>query len=237
MPILLSVEDLWISYGDVTVVRGVSFEVLSGQLVSIVGSNSAGKTTLLNCLSGLLRKTKGSVKFDGLDITSSAAHQIVDAGLVQVPESRALFPNMTVKENLLTGALSPSTFIGRDQRMQELLEIFPILREKLDTHSCNLSGGQQQMVAILRALMARPRLLVLDEPSFGLSPLLVHELLTVVRSLTERGVTVLLVEQNVRHSLSLCDKGYVLEGGRIVSEGGGRQLLSDPNIINSYLGV
>ena len=128
MPILLSVEDLWISYGDVTVVRGVSFEVLSGQLVSIVGSNSAGKTTLLNCLSGLLRKTKGSVKFDGLDITSSAAHQIVGAGLVQVPESRELFPNMTVKENLLTGALSPSTFIGRDQRMQELLEIFPILR-------------------------------------------------------------------------------------------------------------
>lgn len=237
MPSLLSVEDLFVGYGDVSVIRGVSFEVGQGQLVSIVGSNSAGKTTLLNSLSGLIRPQKGSIEFAGWTLAGLPAHEIVRAGVVQVPESRELFPDMSVRENLLTGALAGPARDGREVRMHDLLGIFPVLRERLETAARNLSGGQQQMLAIVRALMCRPKLLMLDEPSFGLAPVLVRELLSVVKSLVERGVSILLVEQNVRHSLSICDHGYVLEGGRIAAAGPGRALLDDPHIARAYLGV
>jgi branched-chain amino acid transport system ATP-binding protein len=237
MPPILVVDDLWVGYGDMPVIRGVSFGVEDGQVASIVGSNSAGKTTLLNSLSGLNRPQRGTIRFLGHDITHWAPHVIVRAGLVQVPEARELFPEMSVRENLLAAALSGPARDCRDSRMNELLDVFPALREKLHDPARTLSGGQQQMLAILRALMCQPRLLMLDEPSFGLAPSLVKELLAVVQSFNRRGVTILLVEQNVRQSLSICDMGYVLEGGRIVAQGPGASLLADEKIVQAYLGV
>jgi branched-chain amino acid transport system ATP-binding protein len=234
---LLEVDDLQVGYGDLIVIRGVSFAVEEGQLVSIVGSNSAGKSTLLNSLSGLVRPRSGAIRFRGGDIAGWTPSRIVRHGLVQVPESRELFPDMSVRENLLTGALYGDARRGRDDHMQELLELFPALREKLGVPARTLSGGQQQMLAILRALMTRPKLLMLDEPSFGLSPLLVRELLAAVKELNRRGMTILLVEQNIRQSLTICDFGYVLDGGRIVASGTGQQLLDDPRIVEAYLGI
>jgi branched-chain amino acid transport system ATP-binding protein len=237
MPQLLRVDDLHVGYGDMTVIRGVSIAVEEGQLVSIVGSNSAGKSTLLNTLSGLIRPKRGSIRLDEQEIAGWAPHKIVRAGLVQVPEGRELFGDMSVRENLLAGALYGSAKRGRQAHMEELLEIFPALKERLDAAARTLSGGQQQMLAILRALMCRPRLLMLDEPSFGLSPLLVRELLAAVKELNRRGTTVLLVEQSIRQSLSICDYGYVLEHGRIALSGPGQWLLNDERIVESYLGV
>jgi branched-chain amino acid transport system ATP-binding protein len=228
---------LHVGYGDMTVIRGVSIAVEEGQLVSIVGSNSAGKSTLLNTLSGLIRPKRGSIRLGEQEIARWATHKIVRAGLVQVPEGRELFGDMSVRENLLAGALYGSAKRGRQAHMEELLEIFPALKERLDAAARTLSGGQQQMLAILRALMCRPRLLMLDEPSFGLSPLLVRELLAAVKELNRRGTTVLLVEQSIRQSLSICDYGYVLEHGRIALSGPGQWLLNDERIVESYLGV
>jgi branched-chain amino acid transport system ATP-binding protein len=235
---LLAVEDLEIRYGDVPVIRGLTLTVEPGKLVAMVGSNSAGKSTLLNCISGLLRAQRGRILFDGEDIASWPTHRIVQFGLVQVPEARELFPDMSVRDNVLTGALFGKARASRQERMRELLDdVFPQLTEKLDVPARTLSGGQQQMVAIMRALMSRPKLLMLDEPSFGLAPRLVRELLGVVQSLNRLGVTILLVEQNVRQSLSICDVGYVLENGRVAMEGTGVELLSSPHMMKSYLGL
>jgi branched-chain amino acid transport system ATP-binding protein len=234
---LLSVEDLEVGYDDMTVISGVSIAVDEGQLVSIVGSNSAGKSTLLNTLSGLIRPRRGSIRFQNREIAGLPPYRIVRTGIVQVPEARELFPDMSVRENLLSGALYGATRRGRQARMEELLELFPALREKLGLAARTLSGGQQQMLAILRALMCRPKLLMLDEPSFGLSPLLVRELLGAVKELNRRGTTILLVEQSIRQSLSICDFGYVLEHGRIALSGTGEALLNNERIVESYLGV
>lgn len=235
---LLAVEGLEVGYGDVPVIRGLTLTVEPGKLVAMVGSNSAGKSTLLNCISGLLRAQRGRILFDGEDIASWPTHRIVQFGLVQVPEARELFPDMSVRDNVLTGALFGAARASRQERMRELLDdVFPQLTEKLDVPARTLSGGQQQMVAIMRALMSRPKLLMLDEPSFGLAPRLVRELLGVVQSLNRLGVTILLVEQNVRQSLSICDVGYVLENGRIAMEGTGAELLSSPHMMKSYLGL
>jgi branched-chain amino acid transport system ATP-binding protein len=234
---LLSVDNLSVGYGDMTVIHGMSFNVEHGQFVSIVGSNSAGKTTLLNTLSGLLRPQQGTIIFQGFDITRKAPHEIVRAGLVQVPEGRELFPEMSVWENLVAGAKRGRSQRARQERMDELLEVFPALREKLSNRARTLSGGQQQMLAILRSLMCEPRLLVLDEPSFGLAPSLVRELLAVLQRLNREGTSILLVEQNIRQSLSICDFGYVLEKGRLVAEGPGRVLREDKRIVQVYLGM
>jgi branched-chain amino acid transport system ATP-binding protein len=234
---LLLVENVSVGYDDMTVIRDVSFRVDQGRLVSIVGSNSVGKTTLLNAVSGLLRPHQGTIAFQGEDITRRAPHEIVRAGLVQVPEARELFADMSVWENLVTGALSGARRQGRHERMDELLDVFPTLRGKLSDPARTLSGGQQQMLAILRALMCQPKLLMLDEPSFGLAPSLVDELLTAIQRLNRRGMSILLVEQNVRQSLSICDVGYVLEGGRMVAQGPGRSLLENEAIVQAYLGV
>ena len=234
---LLAVNDLRAGYGDIEVLRGVSFAVEPGQLVSIVGSNSSGKTTLINALSGLIRPRQATIIFDGRNIVGEPPHGIVRCGLVQVPEARELFADMSVRDNLLAAALSPPNREGREQRIAELLDIFPQLREKLAATARTLSGGQQQMLAILRALMCRPRLLMLDEPSFGLAPFLVRELLNAIERLNRSGVAILLAEQNIRQSLSICDVGFVLEGGRIVAQGPGKSLLRHKRIVESYLGV
>jgi branched-chain amino acid transport system ATP-binding protein len=234
---LLEVNDLRAGYGDMEVLRGVSFAVEPGQLVSIVGSNSSGKTTLINTLSGLIRPRHGTLVFDGRNIAGDSPHAIVRGGLVQVPEARELFADMSVRDNLLTAALSRPIREGREERIAELLDIFPQLREKLAATARTLSGGQQQMLAILRALMCRPRLLMLDEPSFGLAPFLVREMLNAIERLNRSGVAILLAEQNIRQSLSICDVGFVLEGGRIVAQGPGRSLLLDKRIVESYLGA
>lgn len=236
MPLLV-VEDLQVGYEDMTVIRGVSFTVDQGQLVSIVGSNSAGKSTLLGALSGIVPPQRGRIVFQGEDITGQAPHIIVRRGLVQVPEGRELFPAMTVRENLLSAAMFGAASGGRQQRLDELLELFPALRPKLHVEAQSLSGGQQQMVAILRALMCQPKLLMLDEPSFGLAPVLVRELLQAVQLLNRRGVSILLVEQNIRQSLSICDVGHVLEHGRFAVSGSGQSLLSNEQIVKAYLGV
>lgn len=234
---LLRVDDLAVAYDDVPALSGIRLEVEEGEFVSLVGPNCAGKTTLLNALSGMVRPFRGRVWFQGRDITGAPPHAVVRLGLVQVPECRELFPDMTVRENLIAGTLFGRARRAREGRMERVLDVFPALRDKLDAPCRTLSGGQQQMVAILRALMCEPRLLMLDEPSFGLSPLLVRELFGVIRSLHQTGLTVLLVEQNVKQSLSISDTAYVLEGGRVTAHGRAADLLADEETVRAYLGV
>ena len=232
---LLEVRDLHVAYGQIEAVRGISFAVEAGQVVALIGSNGAGKTTTLRTLSGLLRPVRGEIEFDGERIDRLKAHEIVVRGVAHAPEGRRLFPRMTVRENLDLGA-----YHRRDGEVEadvaNVFDLFPILAERRGQAAGTLSGGEQQMVAIGRALMSRPRLLMLDEPSMGLSPLVMRTIFSTLGELKARGTTLLLVEQNAQAALALADSGHVLETGRIVLSGSAADLLRDENVRKAYLG-
>ena len=234
---LLSVRDLKVNYGLVEAVKGVSFELQPGQITTLLGANGAGKSTTLMALSGLLRKAGGQVLFEGVDITHRSSHRIVAGGMVQVAEGRATLTTLTVRENLELGAFTRRDGVAaREQDIARMFALFPRLEERANGLAGNLSGGEQQMLAIARALMARPRLLLLDEPSMGLAPIVVQDIFRTLRQINRQGLTIFLVEQNVRQALKIADHGYVLETGRVVLEGSGEELLNDKRIQQAYLG-
>lgn len=233
---LLKVENLSVAYGPVGVIRGVDFTVEKGEIVTVLGANGAGKTTILRALCGLVPSTGGAVIYDGKDITNLPAHKVVNHGIVMVPEGRQLFPYLTVRDNLLLGAYRPEARKVWQSTLKEVLEVFPRLAERIDQLGGSLSGGEQQMVAIGRGLMSRPELLIFDEPSLGLSPLLVEQMFKVIQDIAARGVTVVIVEQNVFHTLQIADRGYILENGQIALSGTGQELLNDPRVKKAYLG-
>jgi len=233
---LLEVENINVQYGAFKVLYDVSIAVEDGLIVSIVGANGAGKTTLLNTISGLLRPTAGKITFDGVDLTALPGHKIVHEGVVQIPEGRKLFPGMTVYDNLISGAMHPRAKAGREETVEEVFDLFPVLRERRTQLAKSLSGGEQQMLAIGRGIMSKPRLLMLDEPSLGLAPLLVRQIFEIVQELKARGLTILLVEQNVHHSLAIADYAYVLETGHVVLSGSGQEVLQDEHTKRAYLG-
>jgi branched-chain amino acid transport system ATP-binding protein len=234
---MLEAQRLEVRYGEARALDGVSLEVGSGELVCVVGPNSAGKSTLVNTIAGLLRVRSGSLRLDGSDLTVLPPHRFIEAGIAVVPEGRRLFAEMTVRENLELGSLAPAARRRRRESMREVCEMFPVLGERLDSAAGALSGGQQQMVAIARALMARPRLLLLDEPSLGLAPVIVMEMFNTIRAIHRRGVAILLVEQNVALALEIATRAYVLEEGRIVMTGTRETLLADPHLRRAYLGA
>jgi len=234
---MLEVEGLEVWYGAAPALWGVSLTLRGGELLAVVGPNGAGKTTLINALCGVERARAGRIVVDGVDVTKLPPHRFCAAGIAVVPEGRRLFTRMTVRENLELGSHLPRARAERAASLAAALALFPVLEEKLASPAGELSGGQQQMVAIARALMARPRLLLLDEPSLGLSPLIVQDMFDAVRRIHAQGVSVLLVEQNVEIALSLSDRAYVLEEGRIVAEGEADELLARPEIQRAYLGV
>ena len=233
---MLKIRDLHAGYGKSEVLRGVSLEVQQGEVVTIVGANGAGKTTTLKALCGIVEATGGAIEFEGHALRGKGAHEIVELGITMVPEGRQLFPFLTVQENLLMGAYKRTARGVHRQRMDEVLGIFPRVKERLPQLAGSLSGGEQQMVAIARGLMAGPKLLIMDEPSLGLSPLLVEQMFEIVRLVAARGTTVLLVEQNVFNTLKLADRGYVLENGTVALTGTGAELLGNPHVRRAYLG-
>ncbi|MDT7845601.1 ABC transporter ATP-binding protein [Streptomyces justiciae] len=234
---LLEVEDLRVAYGKVEAVKGVSFTVEEGQVVTLIGTNGAGKTTTLHTLSGLLTPTSGSSRFDGRDLTGLPAHTVVALGLAHSPEGRHVFPRLTVEENLLLGAFLRKDAGGVARDVERSYDLFPRLRERRGQAAGTLSGGEQQMLAMARALMCRPKLLMLDEPSMGLSPIMMKKIMATVAELKASGTTILLVEQNARAALALADRAYVMETGRIVLSGSGADLLHDESVRKAYLGV
>ncbi len=236
MSALLQVENLQVRYGAIEAVRGISFTLELGQIVTLLGANGAGKSTTLLALSGLLNISAGSIQFDGKELRGRAPHQIVDLGLVQVAEGREILATLTVRENLLLGAYRRRDQRGIDSDLVKMLELFPRLHDRLAGAAGNLSGGEQQMLAIARALMARPRLLLLDEPSMGLAPLLVQEIFRTLKQLHQSGLSILLVEQNVRHALKIAEYAHVMENGAIVLSGRSDELLHNDRIIAAYLG-
>jgi branched-chain amino acid transport system ATP-binding protein len=233
---MLAVEKLQVAYGKVQALWDVTLEVPDGEIVALVGANGAGKTTLLKTVSGILRRQSGSITYDGKHIEEASPPEIVKHGVVQVPEGRKLFPEMTVIDNLLMGAYTISQS-ERPQRLERVFSVFPVLKERQRQIAGTLSGGEQQMVAIGRGMMAGPKLLMLDEPSLGLAPLLVEEVFRVITEINRLGVTVLLVEQNTQHALTLAHRGFVMELGRIALSGSGNELLADSNVRKAYLGL
>ncbi|MHA1529310.1 MAG: ABC transporter ATP-binding protein [Alphaproteobacteria bacterium] len=233
---MLSIEGLRCKYGRIEVLHGIDLEVGSGEIVTVVGANGAGKTTLLRCLSGVQPAAAGTIMFRGENISRLPAHRRVGRGLAQTPEGRQIFTNLTVEDNLRLGA-----YLYSDERvdkdMADAFAMFPILREKRNLSAGGLSGGQQQMLAIARALMGRPTCLLLDEPSMGLAPILVDQILDVVRNLRSLDVTALLIEQNAFAALSIADRGYVMETGRIAMSGPAEELIADPRVREAYLGI
>ena len=234
---LLTVERLEAGYGDLRVLRGVDLEVHEGEVVSVVGANGAGKTTLLNTIAGTVPAMAGRVILDGEEISGRPAHSIVARGLALVPEGRRLFPFLTVRENLRLGAYHTAARQRHDETLQEVLALFPILAERRDQLAGSLSGGEQQMCALGRGLMSRPKVLMLDEPSLGLAPIIVEQVFALIPTLVERGVTVLLVEQNVAEALELSTRANVLEQGRITLSGTGTEFLKDERLRAAYLGA
>jgi branched-chain amino acid transport system ATP-binding protein len=234
---LLEVRNIDVFYGDVQVVFDLSLTVEEGEVVSIIGGNGAGKSTLLKTISGLMGPAKGQILFEGRPTHELPPEDVVARGIVQVPEGRRLFTLMSVQDNLIVGAYNPRADEHKEKTLQEVYALFPRLKERLAQMAMTLSGGEQQMVAIGRGLMARPKLLMLDEPSLGLAPILIKSIFDTVRHIADQGTTVLLVEQDVKHSLSLSDRGYVLEHGRTVMEGPAGELLENPHIKTAYLGL
>jgi branched-chain amino acid transport system ATP-binding protein len=234
---MLRVEGLEVSYGNVQALWGVSLDVAAGEIVALVGANGAGKTTTLRTISGLRRPRAGAVLLDGERLDRLSTADIVARGVVQVPEGRKLFPEMTVLDNLLLGGFGRAARPHQRARLDQVFGIFPRLRERRGQVAGTLSGGEQQMVAIGRGLMAGPRILMLDEPSLGLAPILVEEMFRVVEEINRAGVTVLLVEQNTEHALAIAHRGFVLESGRVVLAGTGRELLGNEGVRQAYLGL
>lgn len=232
---LLEVSDLWVSYGMIAALRGVSFKLEEGQVVTLIGANGAGKSTTLNALSGLLRPSTGSIRFEGSELIGQRPDRIAAMGMVQVPEGRQVIANMSLAENLTAGA-----HVRRDGRADEELAAiyarFPRLNERRTQKAGLLSGGEQQMLAVGRALMMQPTLLMMDEPSMGLAPLLVKDVFRIIAEIKDRGISILLVEQNARQALAIADYAYVLERGKVVAEGTAAQLSNDPAILAAYLG-
>jgi branched-chain amino acid transport system ATP-binding protein len=234
---LLTLERIDAFYGDLQALHGVSLDVREGEIVALVGANAAGKTTTLRVISGTLGARAGRVLFGGLDLGRVPAHERVDRGIVQVPEGRRLFPFMTVRENLLLGAHPAKARAEQEKSLAQVLGLFPILGERERQLAGSLSGGEQQMCAIGRALMAKPRLLMLDEPTLGIAPVLVQKIFETVATINRAGVTILLVEQNVRRALALAHRACVLENGRLVLAGPARELLADDRLKKAYLGL
>jgi branched-chain amino acid transport system ATP-binding protein len=234
---LLDVAGLCAGYGDVPVLRGIDLSIRAGSITALIGANGAGKTTLLRTISGIIPTEAGTIRYDGRDIVGMPPQDIVRAGLVQVPEGRRLFSEMTVFENLLVGSSSPAARRKRDENLAMVLELFPRVRERRAQRAGTLSGGEQQMVAIARALMASPRLLLLDETSLGLAPIVVDEIFVAVRRLAAQGLTILVVEQNTALALEVADHGYVLEQGHFAIEGPAAGLMADPRVRRAYLGI
>jgi branched-chain amino acid transport system ATP-binding protein len=234
---LLKIEEISVFYGEMCALRNVSASVEEGEIVSIVGANGAGKSTLINTISGILKPKTGTISFDGVEISRLEAHQVVEKGVIQVPEGRRLFPNMTVEENLLLGSYTPATRKNRQANLDKVFDLLPRLAERKKQIARTMSGGEQQMLAIGRALMSEPKLLMFDEPSLGLAPKLVTQVLELIQSIAARGVTVLLVEQNVQNALELCHRGYVLENGTVGLTGPASELLNNPHIKKAYLGL
>jgi branched-chain amino acid transport system ATP-binding protein len=233
---LLDVRDLHVSYGAIKALRGVSFKVEPGQVISLVGANGAGKSTTLNAISGLLKPVRGQIVFNQTDITGWRADRVTASGLVQVPEGRQIIATMTVLENLMLGAYPRTDRDNVDADLESIFSRFPRLHERRYQRAGSLSGGEQQMLAVGRALMARPRLLMLDEPSMGLAPLLVNEVFRLIAGIKAQGIAILLVEQNARKALQLADYAYVLERGQIVQEAEAASLREDARVISAYLG-
>jgi len=233
---LLEVRDLEVAYGHIEAVQGISFEVHAGEIRTLVGANGAGKSTTLLALSGLIRPKAGSIRFEGEELTRLPTHRIVERGLVQVAEGRAILTTLTVRENLELGAYRRKDRGAIASDLERVLTLFPRLEERIDGVAGNLSGGEQQMLAIGRALLAKPRLLLLDEPSMGLAPIIVQDIFRKLREVNADGLTIFLVEQNVRQALKVAHHGYVIENGRIVLAGSGSELLHDPKVTAAYLG-
>ena len=234
---MLKVNNLNVLYGKLQALWDVSFHVEEGEIVALVGANAAGKSTVLKTVSGLLQPTSGTIEFLNQEINGLPAHNIAEAGICQIPEGRRLFPNMSVGENLELGAYIKKAWDYRNDTIEDIYKLFPILKERIKQPAGTLSGGEQQMVAIARGLMARPKLCMFDEPSHGLAPILVSELFNIINSLHEHGTTILLVEQNVERTLEVADRAYVLENGRIVLQGKGEELVENKYVKEAYLGL
>jgi branched-chain amino acid transport system ATP-binding protein len=234
---MLRLEHVDAGYGDVQVLWDVSFQVEAHEFVVLVGANGAGKTTIMKTISGLIRPTRGTVDFDGHRLDQTAAYHVIDAGIAHVPEGRQLFPEMTVLENLELGSLRGPAKSLRKETLEWVLSLFPRLRERQKQLAGTMSGGEQQMCAIARGLMSRPKMVLFDEPSLGLSPLLTQEIFHLAQTVHQEGLTILMVEQNVKQTLAICDRAYVLENGRIVLEGKGKELLDNDEVKQAFLGI
>lgn len=234
---LLHLNSIDVFYGSLQVLTGISLDVKSGEIVAIIGANGAGKTTLLKTISGVLHPVRGGIKFAGEDVTNLNAYEIVDRGISHVPEGRRLFPEMTVLQNLIIGSYNRNARGKRDENLARVYELFPILEERKNQLAKTLSGGQQQMVAVGRGLMANPKVIIIDEMSLGLSPLIVKELFRVLQEIKTRGITILLVEQNVWQTLHEADRAYIIETGRITLSGRAIDLIEEEEIRNAYFGA
>jgi branched-chain amino acid transport system ATP-binding protein len=234
---MLKVQNIDVFYGDLQILWDVSFEVNEGEIVALVGANGSGKSTTLKTISGLLNPATGSILFQDQYLNQIPANRIIEHGVAHVPEGRRLFPEMTVRENLIMGSLSPTAKAKRAKTMEWVFGLFPRLREREKQMAGTLSGGEQQMVAVGRGLMALPKLIMFDEPSLGLAPILVAEIFKIIKRIKKEGVTVLITEQNTKQSLEISDRGYVLENGRVVLSGSGKELLDNEHVKQAYLGI
>jgi branched-chain amino acid transport system ATP-binding protein len=234
---VLELKDVHTYYGNIHALKGISFKVDDGQIITLIGSNGAGKSTTLRTIQGLIRPRSGTILLDGTPLEKLLSHEIVARGVSQSPEGRLIFPRMTVRENMEMGAYQRRNKAEIAQDFERVLGLFPRLRERLSQKGGTLSGGEQQMLAIARALMARPRVMLLDEPSMGLAPILVEHIFEIIKDINRQGTTILLVEQNARMALAIADRGYVLETGYIVLEGSAEQLMSDEQVQKAYLGI
>lgn len=234
---MLKVQDLKVAYGGIQALRGVTFEVPEGKIVTLIGANGAGKSTTLKTIMGQVKAKSGSIHFDDLDLTKAKTGQIVKRGISLVPEGRRVFPNLSVLENLKMGAFMRTDNPGITKDIDGIYEMFPILKERAWQEAGTLSGGEQQMLAIARGLMARPKILMMDEPSLGLAPLIVQDMFRIIQDINSQGITVLLVEQNANAALKIADLAYVLETGTVTMSGGGRELLANEKVKHAYLGT
>ena len=233
---MLKIEDLYVSYGMINAIKGVSFEVNEGEVVSLIGANGAGKTTILHTITGLLKPKSGSVMFEGKELTTTPAHEIVKLGMAHVPEGRRVFADLSVYDNLMLGAYTRKDKKEIEETLARVYKSFPRLEERKNQLAGTLSGGEQQMLAMGRALMSKPKIILMDEPSMGLSPILVEEIFNIIREISAGGTTVLLVEQNAKKALAIADRAYVLETGNIVLSGDAKEMMNNDSIKKAYLG-